>query len=129
MNINNSKITSLNDKHFLSVDEQIRLLQNREFKISNKVFFQWHLTKYNYQTLINGYNDFFLVDGLRPWNVYKKDAYSSDLIRLFEFDRNISRIIFTKLSNSSIRKRHLKNEKMFQLLIVKINGIFMLVEF
>lgn len=40
---------------------------------------------------------FFLVDGLRPWNVYKKDAYSSDLIRLFEFDRNISRIIFTKL--------------------------------
>lgn len=59
MNMDNSKITSLNDKHFLSVDEQIRLLQNREFKISNKVFFQWHLTKYNYQTLINGYNDFF----------------------------------------------------------------------
>ena len=39
MNMDNSKITSLNDKHFLSVDEQIRLLQNRGFKISNKVFF------------------------------------------------------------------------------------------
>lgn len=72
MNMDNSRITSLNDKHFLSVDEQIRLLQNKGFRISNKVFFQWYLTKYNYQTLINGYDDFFLVDGLRPWNVYKK---------------------------------------------------------
>ncbi|GIZ05645.1 hypothetical protein MSATCC14277_2270 [Metamycoplasma salivarium] len=97
--MDNSKITSLNDKHFLSVDEQIRLLQNRGFRIWNKVFFQWYLTKYNYQTLINGYNDFFLVDGLRPWNVYKKDAYSSDLIRLFEFDRNISRIILNDIQN------------------------------
>ena len=42
---------------------------------------------------------FFLVDGLRPWNVYKKDAYSSDLIRLFEFDRNISRIILNDIQN------------------------------
>ena len=57
--MDNSKITSLNDKHFLSVDEQIRLLQNRGFRISNKVFFQWYLTKYNYQALINGYDDFF----------------------------------------------------------------------
>ncbi len=37
--MDNSKIASLNDKHFLSVDEQIRLLQNRGFRISNKVFF------------------------------------------------------------------------------------------
>lgn len=59
MNMDNSKITSLNDKHFLSVDEQIRLLQDRGFKISTKCFFQWYLTKYNYQALINGYDDFF----------------------------------------------------------------------
>ena len=84
---------------FLVLMNKLDYCKIENSKYQTKCFFQWYLTKYNYQALINGYNDFFLIDGLRPWNVYKKDAYSSDLIRLFEFDINIFRIIFNDMQN------------------------------
>lgn len=94
-----SKNDNLNEKHFLSVEEQIKLLENRGLSITNLSSLQWYLTKYNYQSFINGYNDFFLVDGARKWNIYKKNANSDDLIKLFNFDRNISKFILGDIQN------------------------------
>ena len=94
-----SKNDNLNEKHFLSVEEQIKLLENRGLSITNLSSLQWYLTKYNYQSFINGYNDFFLVDGARKWNIYKKNVNSDDLIKLFNFDRNISKFILGDIQN------------------------------
>ncbi len=94
-----SKNDNLNEKHFLSVEKQIKLLENRGLSITNLSSLQWYLTKYNYQSFINGYNDFFLVDGARKWNIYKKNANSDDLIKLFNFDRNISKFILGDIQN------------------------------
>lgn len=60
---------------------------------------EWYLTKYNYQTFINEYNDFFLLDIARKWNIYKKDAYSDVLIKLFNFDKEISAFILRDILN------------------------------
>lgn len=97
--MNKNKDFNLNEKHFLNVDEQIKLLEGRGLLIANLSSLQWYLTKYNYQSFINGYNDFFLVDGARKWNIYKKNANSDDLIKLFNFDRNISKFILGDIQN------------------------------
>lgn len=90
------KTLNLNKKHFLSVEEQIKLLESRKLKIGREKSLEWYLTKYNYQSFINGYNDFFLVDSS---NMYKYEANSDDLIRLFNFDRYISRFILGDIQN------------------------------
>jgi hypothetical protein len=57
------------------------------------------LTKYNYQSFINGYNDFFLLAQARNLNMYKYKANSDDLISLFNFDRYISKFILGDIQN------------------------------
>lgn len=94
-----SKNLNLDKKHFLTVSEQINLLKTRGLKIGKEKSLEWYLTKYNYQSFINGYNDFFLVHWARNLNMYKHEANSDDLIRLFNFDRYISRFILGDIQN------------------------------
>lgn len=88
-----SKTLNLDKKHFLTVSEQIELLKTRGLEIKNIKSLEWYLTKYNYQSFINGYNDFFLLAQARNLNMYKYKANSDDLISLFNFDRYISKFI------------------------------------
>ena len=94
-----SKTLNLDKKHFLTVPEQIELLKMRGLKIEKTKSLEWYLTKYNYQSFINGYNDFFLLAQARNLNMYKHEANSDDLIRLFNFDRYVSRFILGDIQN------------------------------
>ena len=94
-----SKTLNLDKKNFLTVSEQIKLLERRGLEIKNKKSLEWYLTKYNYQSFINGYNDFFLLAQARNLNMYKYKANSDDLISLFNFDRYISKFILGDIQN------------------------------
>ena len=94
-----SKTLNLDKKNFLTVSEQIKLLERRGLEIKNKKSLEWYLTKYNYQSFINGYNDFFLLTQARNLNMYKYKANSDDLISLFNFDRYISKFILGDIQN------------------------------
>ena len=85
-------------KCFLTFDEQINLLKNRNlsFKCNNKDLtdrVKWYLTKYNYHNFINGYNDPFMVNFDRTKNWYRSEVNAQYVIDLFNFDRSLSRIL------------------------------------
>lgn len=88
-----------NNKKFLTIDEQIKLLEERGLKISDKNKLAWYLTSYNYQNFINGYNDYFMINNDRTTNKYKENATSEGIIELFNFDRYISKIFLSEIQN------------------------------
>ena len=88
-----------NKKYFVSIEECIKILKSRNLLFDDLKLFKWYLTKYNYQSFVNGYNDFFLINKNREVNRYKKDAISSDIIKLFNFDRHISSLILGDIQN------------------------------
>lgn len=88
-----------NKKYFVSIEERIKILKSRNLLFDDLKLFKWYLTKYNYQSFVNGYNDFFLINKNREVNRYKKDAISSDIIKLFNFDRHISSLILGDIQN------------------------------
>ena len=63
-----------NKKYFVSIEERIKILKSRNLLFDDLKLFKWYLTKYNYQSFVNGYNDFFLINKNREVNRYKKDA-------------------------------------------------------
>lgn len=88
-----------NKKYFVSIEERIKILKSRNLLFDDLKLFKWYLTKYNYQSFVNGYNDFFLINKNREVNHYKKDTISSDIIKLFNFDRHISSLILGDIQN------------------------------
>ncbi|MGL4343183.1 MAG: Abi family protein [Metamycoplasmataceae bacterium] len=86
-------------KLFKNWEEQIDLLKERGLKIINEEKFKWYIRNYNYQNLINGYNDFFMINNNRKTNYYKKNIDSEMIINLFNFDRQLVSIILSDLLN------------------------------
>ena len=133
-----SKTLNLDKKNFLTVSEQIKLLERRGLEIKNKKSLEWYLTKYNYQSFINGYNDFFLLAQARNLNMYKYKANSDDLISLFNFDRYISKFILGDIQNIERFLQNaivqtffklMKNEKHEKILMMKIWDIYIKVKY
>ena len=48
-----------NKKYFVSIEERIKILKSRNLLFDDLKLFKWYLTKYKYQSFVNGYNDFF----------------------------------------------------------------------
>ena len=86
-------------KIFKNFDQQIQLLESMGLTIDNYDKLKWYLKAYNYQNIINGYNDFFMVNNDRKNNCYKQEATSNSIIELFNFDRSISTIILSSIQN------------------------------
>ncbi len=86
-------------KKFLSIDQQINLLEDRGLTVYDVEKLKWYLTNYNYQNIINGYNDFFMFNNDRKTNIYKKNINSNMIIALFNFDRKISNLLFPNILN------------------------------
>ena len=86
-------------KKFTPIEKQIELLESRGLNINDRNKFKWYLESYNYQNLINGYNDFFIVNNNRKENKYKSLATSNGIISLFNFDRSISKYILSNIQN------------------------------
>ncbi|WP_027334044.1 Abi family protein [Mycoplasma elephantis] len=92
----------MKNKPFLSIDEQIELLEQRNLKFSSeseKNKFKLYLKMYGYQNFVNGYNDFFFVNEDRKMRKYKSNARPSNIISLFNFDRGISNFILSNIQN------------------------------
>lgn len=86
-------------KKFMSFLEQISILRARGLNILDANKLIWYLKAYNYQNLINGYNDLFMKNEDRKINKYKNIATSEGIIELFNFDRNISKVILSSIQN------------------------------
>lgn len=88
-----------NHKPHKTIDEQIELLIDRGLIITNKSKIKTYLSMYNYQLIINGYNDPFMRDNNRRTNKYFFNSTSQSIIDFFNFDRTISNIVFSNVQS------------------------------
>lgn len=86
-------------KEFKTFDEQIFLLKQKGLFINDEEKLKWYLKSFNYQNIINGYNDFFMVNNDRKTNKYKNISNSNGIIELFNFDRYISKLLLGDIQN------------------------------
>ncbi|MDE6473445.1 MAG: Abi family protein, partial [Ureaplasma sp.] len=87
------------EKEHLTIEQQIELLKCRNLKINNVSKTKWYLERYNYQLIINGYNDPFIKSFDRRKNLYDYDSSFESIIELFDYDRMISDIILSEIQN------------------------------
>ena len=85
------------DKEFNTVENQIRLLKNRNLKIHSLHTAKNHLLDKNYFNLINGFETLLLDDSKNPPKKYTKKSFE-DFVRLYDFDSQLSSLIFRKIS-------------------------------
>lgn len=84
------------EKPFKTFEEQVELLKSRKLKIINeKETISW-LKSFNYQNIINGFNDPFFVNHKRD-NDYLDTANSQMIYDLFKFNRDISLCLISDL--------------------------------
>lgn len=74
-------------------------MKSRGLKICNSKKLEKYLKKYNYQNIINGYNDPFLKNHARQSNTYDIDATDLGIIDVFEFDRRIALLLWENISD------------------------------
>lgn len=86
-------------KEFKTFDEQIFLLKQKGLFIDDEEKLKWYLKSFNYQNIINGYNDFFMINNDRKTNKYKNISNSNGIIELFNFDRYISKLLLGDIQN------------------------------
>lgn len=107
---------NIKDKKHLTIDQQIELLKSRNLKINNVLKTKWYLERYNYQLIINGYNDPFMESFDRRKNLYDYNSSFESIIELFDYDRMISNIILSEIQNIertlSHKIAHIISEKM-----------------
>ncbi len=84
-------------KKYLNIDEQIKLLKNRNLIIKDENKFKYYLKNFSYHNFVNGYNDLLFKNEDRKTNKYKKNASSDDLIEIFNLDRQFSNLILTNI--------------------------------
>lgn len=90
-------------KPFKTIDEQIKILEDRGLSFKNKETAKRELTRYGYYEIINGYKDPFLET--RDPDKYIKSATFEDIDSLFDFDMMLrSLTLMTMLNVESILK-------------------------
>lgn len=94
------------DKPFLSINEQIKLLNTRGVKTDNNTYNL--LLSEGYYSLVNGYKDPF-IDMEKTSNtgtdVYKSDTHFDHIYQLFLFDRKLRGITFHYLTKVEVMVR------------------------
>jgi abortive infection bacteriophage resistance protein len=96
-------IPPISTKDFKTIDEQISLLQDiRSLKINDVEIAKDHLRTKNYFDLINGFETLLLVDQNDKSKGYKAKNFN-DFIYLYDFDRKISKEIFSSISVFEIK--------------------------
>lgn len=92
----------MEDKSFLTYQEQIEKLKNKKLNIENEEFAISVLKKLSYFNLINGYKKPFKDKN----DDYKSDVRFEDILSLYEFDDKLRRIF---LKNILIVEIHMKS--------------------
>lgn len=86
------------DKEFQTVYNQLRLLKSRGLQFSSFKEAQHHLMSKSYFDLINGFETLLLDKPKYPRKTYTTDKQFNDFVDLYEFDSQLSAMIFSKIS-------------------------------
>ncbi len=89
------------DKVFKTADEQIAILVKRGVTISTpdqKSNAKKALQRFGYYSIINGYNDLFLVSKT-PEDQYKPGTTMEEIVAVYEFDKRLRNIMFKYILN------------------------------
>lgn len=130
-------------KKFLTINQQLELLKKNNLKLVDQNDYKYHyyLENFGYHNIINGYNDFFMLNEDRKSNTYKNNVTFDMIIHFFNFERQIavnilqhllnyerklSNIFFTVinetlLKNSSISKKDIQNYYQYGLIFNNLN--------
>ncbi len=81
-------------KPFKEIDEQIEILKGRGLQIPDEEDAKAKLLRYNYNTLVNGYNYPFLNKNGDSTEQYKAGASFDELFALYTFDCNFRALLF-----------------------------------
>lgn len=85
------------DKEFNTIENQIRLLKNRNLKFNNLYNTKKHLLDKNYFNLINGFETLLIDNPKNPPKKYTNKSFD-DFVRLYDFDSHFSSLIFKSIS-------------------------------
>lgn len=87
-------------KKFTTYEEQIQILKERALTITDEQFFLNKLEDCGYYNLINGYSFLFKYE---KNNVYKDKVTDTDIIHLYNFDKNLRTIVYKYTLNIESR--------------------------
>ena len=91
----------MSDKFFKSLDEQLRLQEERGLKINDPLGFKKYLLENNYFNIINGFETLFLKSS-QPKQYYEEIS-TEDFRSIFELDRKISLFLFEDFSKIEMK--------------------------
>jgi putative uncharacterized protein gbs1223 len=91
----------VSDKFFKSLDEQLRLQEERGLKINDPLGFKKYLLENNYFNIINGFETLFLKSS-QPKQYYEEIS-TEDFRSIFELDRKISLFLFEDFSKIEMK--------------------------
>lgn len=96
---------AMNDKSFLPMDEQIKLLESRGLLFQNKEFAKNSLLNYGYYEIINGYKDCFLTTNNGNEDHFNSGITFEHIFQLFTLDRNLRSHVMSALETFEINLR------------------------
>lgn len=82
------------EKRFLTYDDQIKLLKNKNLSIENETIAKKYLKQFSYYSLISGYKDIFKIE--KNGN-YKSDASFDKIVALYTFDEALRNIFLHEI--------------------------------
>ena len=71
-------------KPFKTLDQQLKILEDRNLKFNDKKEAKQYLLKYNYYNVVNAYSKFFINSDT---NKYYDDVYFEDILEIHHFDK------------------------------------------
>lgn len=90
-------------KPFKSLEEQVKILSDRDLNFSDINRAKRYLLEYNYYNVVNAYSKFFIDN---QSGTYHTDVYFEDIIEIHHFDKEIKHAIFKGIIEA---ERHFKS--------------------
>ena len=90
-------------KPFKNLDQQLKILEDRNLKFNNKKEAKQYLLEYNYYNVVNAYSKFFINSDT---NKYYDDVYFDDILEIHHFDKVVKTVIFEGIIEA---ERHFKS--------------------
>lgn len=78
-------------KPFTTIDQQIKILKDRNLKFLNEKAAREHLRSFGYYEIVNGYKD-YLLEATNP-DKYFEDATFEQLFSIYEMDRKLQQSV------------------------------------
>lgn len=90
-------------KPFKTLDQQLKILEDRNLKFNDKKEAKQYLLEYNYYNVVNAYSKFFINSDTSK---YYDDVYFEDILEIHHFDKVVKTVIFEGIIEA---ERHFKS--------------------